>query len=295
MRIPRPLIILFGTFFMAETVLTGQEPATPFKGKRAFSSLGCGHNDLPELVALAARHRIPCAELRTLGGTADLPRYLAGYYGSPDRLERFMASAPLRVVSLGTSLRLVGNTEENRDALLQYVPWAHACGASTLRVFDGGTTGDRDEIRQARVTLDWWRERRDGEGWQVDLSVETHDAFAQEAPLLRLIDALPDCQILWDAHHTWRKGGAHPVDTWRSIRERVRHIHVKDSVGDAGLPAGYRYVLPGDGEFPMGELMAALCADGYDGVLSLEWERHWHKDLPALDVALELASQRCWW
>ncbi|QBR03388.1 sugar phosphate isomerase/epimerase family protein [Paraburkholderia pallida] len=280
---------------MAETDLTGREPAVPFKGKRAFSSLGCGHNELHELVALAARHSIPCAELRTLGGTVDLPRYLAASYGSPDRLARFMASSPLRVVSLGTSLRLVGNTGESRNALLQYVPWAEACGASTLRVFDGGTTGDREEIAQARATLDWWRERRDGEGWQVDLAIETHDACANEAPLLRLIEALPDCQILWDAHHTWRKGGTHPIDTWWRIRERVRHIHVKDSVGDREAPAGYRYVLPGDGQFPMRELMSALCADGYDGVLSLEWERHWHPQLPTLEEALNAARQHAWW
>jgi sugar phosphate isomerase/epimerase len=280
---------------MAETALIGQEQTTPFKGKRAISSLGCGHCDLPELVALAARHTIPCAELRTLGGTANLPGYLATSYGSPERLAQFMTSVPLRVVSLGTSLRLVGNTEESRNALLQYVPWAQAFGASTLRVFDGGATGDREEIAQARATLNWWRERRDGEGWQVDLAIETHDAFAHEAPLLRLIDALPDCPILWDAHHTWRKGGAHPADTWRLIRERVRHIHVKDSVDDPQVSSGYRYVLPGDGRFPMRDLMSALREEGYDGVLSLEWERHWHPQLPALEEALDAARQRSWW
>jgi sugar phosphate isomerase/epimerase len=280
---------------MAEIALTGQEQSTPFKGLRAFSSLGCGHSDLPELAALAALHRIPCAELRTLGGTADLPGYLAASYGSPDKLARFLASVPLRVVSLGTSLRLVGNTEENRNALLQYVPWAHACGASTLRVFDGGSAGDREEVAQALATLKWWRELRDGEGWQVDLAIETHDAFAHEAPLLGLIDALPDCRILWDAHHTWRKGGAHPVDTWRLIGERVRHIHVKDSVDDRQVPSGYRYVLPGDGHFPMQDLMSALRVEGYEGVLSLEWERHWHPHLPTLDEALDAAWQRSWW
>jgi sugar phosphate isomerase/epimerase len=206
-----------------------------------------------------------------------------------------MTSTPLRVVSLGSSLRLVANSEETRDALLKYVPWAEALGASTLRVFDGGTTGGHEEMTQALSTLRWWRELKDGEGWNVDLSIETHDAFAHETPLLRLIEAQPDVQILWDAHHTWRKGGANPVRTGRLIRDHVRHIHVKDSVADSRLPAGYSYVLPGDGAFPMSDLMSVLCADEYDGVLSLEWERHWHPALPPLDAALSAARQRSWW
>jgi sugar phosphate isomerase/epimerase len=70
---------------------------------------------------------------------------------------------------------------------------------------------------------------------------------------------------------------------------------VKDSVEDSRLPAGYSYVLPGDGAFPMSDLMSVLCADEYDGVLSLEWERHWHPALPPLDAALSAARQRSWW
>jgi sugar phosphate isomerase/epimerase len=82
---------------------------------------------------------------------------------------------------------------------------------------------------------------------------------------------------------------------WRLIRDHVRHIHVKDSIDDNQVPAGYSYVLPGNSTFPMRELLSALCTDEYNGVLSLEWERHWHPQLPPLDAALSAAQQRSWW
>ncbi|NPT42920.1 TIM barrel protein [Paraburkholderia sp. 1N] len=266
-----------------------------FKFKRAFSSLGCGEHELQEVIAIAQRHEIPCVELRTLGGMVDLPGYFAARHAVPEKLADLMDSTSVRIVSLGTSLRLIGNTAESREAFIRYVPWAEACGASTLRVFDGGTSGSVDEIECARSTLRWWQELRADNGWKVDIAIETHDAFAIEENLLRFLDGGVECQVLWDAHHTWRKGGADPVRTWAIVRDNVRHIHVKDSVASAQKPAGYAYVLPGDGEFPMSALLSALRADGYDGVLSLEWERHWHPELPQLDAALSAARERSWW
>jgi sugar phosphate isomerase/epimerase len=266
-----------------------------FRGKYAFSSLGCSQFELDDVIALAARHGIECVELRTLAGSADLPGYFAARYGSPEHLGLHMRDAALSIVSFGTSLRLVGNEEADRAALLAYVSWAEACGVETLRVFDGGANGTDDELEQALATWHWWSAMRAARGWRVDLAIETHDAFAHEAPLLRLLEALPDCPILWDAHHTWRKGGADPVRTWRLLRDRVKHIHVKDSVPDARAKAGYSYVLPGAGQFPMFELMSVLREDGYEGVLSLEWERHWHPALPALEEALSTARQHDWW
>jgi sugar phosphate isomerase/epimerase len=270
-------------------------PSTQFKFERAFSSLGCGHDELQEVMAIAQRSGIPCVELRTLGGMVDLPGYFASRHAVPERLADLLDPTAVRIVSLGTSLRLIGNTEESREAFLRYVPWAEACGASTLRVFDGGCSGSVEEIECARSTLHWWQELRADNGWKVDIVIETHDAFAIEDSLVRFLDVESDCKLLWDAHHTWRKGGADPVGTWAIVRNNVRHIHVKDSVVSAQKPAGYAYVLPGEGEFPMPALLSALRADGYDGVLSLEWERHWHPELPQLDAALSAARERSWW
>lgn len=159
-----------------------------FKGRRAFSTLGCGDAELSDVMMLAERHAIPCVELRALGGGIDLPGYLSARYGDPARFAKVTDAMPARIVSLGTSFLLAANSADCRRTLLDYVPWAEACGASSLRVFDGGKKADAEEISHARSTLQWWQRLREEEGWHVDIAVETHDAFAREGK----VPAIPE-------------------------------------------------------------------------------------------------------
>jgi sugar phosphate isomerase/epimerase len=174
-------------------------------------------------------------------------------------------------------------------------PWAEALGVPWLRVFDGGKNAGATEITEAVATLEWWQELRRTHGWRVQLMVETHDSLFTTAALQRLIAAAPGVAILWDSHHTWRKGGEDPLATWRAIHRSVVHVHVKDGTGVPSARHPYTYALPGDGEFPIAPLLATLRAEGYPGLVSLEWELMWHPYLPSLDTALRIAAERGWW
>lgn len=262
---------------------------------RCLSSLGCPEFSLDETLALAAKHQVTAVELRSLGGTVDLAAYLAEKYGTPAGLAARLQDSPVRVVAFDASLRLVGGAPNEREQLVSLAPWAEAVGARRLRVFDGGKTADAAEIAEAAETLRWWRELRRERGWRVDLMIETHDSLFTAAAIGRLLAVVPDAAILWDTHHTWRKGGEDPVVTWRAIRTRVVHVHVKDSVGVPSARHPFTYVLPGDGGFPIGPLLAALQADRFAGPVSLEWEKLWHPYLPPLDDALRVAAERGWW
>ena len=83
----------------------------------------------------------------------------------------------------------------------------------------------------------------------------------------------------------------------KSVREQVlgqireKNLHVKDSTTDSD--GRRRYVLPGHGDFPMAQLLSILQSNERHIPLSLEWERHWHPELPPLDDALKAA--RGWW
>jgi sugar phosphate isomerase/epimerase len=262
---------------------------------RCFSTLGCPELPLEAVLALAAKHRIPQVELRSLGGTLDLAAYFAAQPGTPERLAASVVDAGVRIVAFDASLRLIGGTGGERDQLTALAPWADALGVRWLRVFDGGRDLATSELEAAGATLRWWRETRAARSWRVELMVETHDSLVTAAAIDRFRTALPGTPILWDAHHTWRKGGEDPVATWRAIRSGVVHVHVKDSVGEPSARHPFTYVLPGDGEFPVSPLLAALRADGFPGPVSLEWERMWHPYLPSLDAALTVAAARGWW
>ncbi len=276
--------------------IRGTQPPHPMM-LHTFSTLGCPEMDLDGAIGLAARHGLHSLELRTLNNTTDLPAWFESHYGSPAGLAAHLKQRHVKVCALGTSFKLVGHDDIDRAQLEMFVRWADEADVPWLRVFDGGKRGDADEIAEAISTLKWWREQRIKNNWAVELMVETHDGFVTSRALHDLISQAPQISILWDAHHTWKKGGEAPAHTWKTVRNHVVHIHVKDSVSQPS-PNGshpYTYVLPGDGEFPMGELRNALKDDKYNGVLSLEWERMWHSYLPELDKALHHAQQMHWW
>ena len=264
---------------------------------RCLNTLGCPEFSLEEALALAAKHGLGGVEVRALGGTVELAGYLAGRFGSPEALaEKLRAEAErARVVAFNTSMKLVGGSAAEREQLVDILPWAEALGVRWLRVFDGGKTADAAELAQASETLRWWRGERAARGWKADWMIETHDSLCTAAAIRRLLAVAPDAAILWDAHHTWKKGGEDPWVTWRAIRQSVVHVHVKDSVSVPSARHPFTYVLPGAGEFPMGPLVAELKAANFSGPVSLEWERMWHPYLPPLDEALAVAGRSGWW
>jgi sugar phosphate isomerase/epimerase len=262
---------------------------------RCCSSLGCPEYSLDETLALAGKHGLPAIELRALGGTTDLPEYFRAEFGTPAELADRLSRATARIVAFNASLRLMGATGAEREQLVALAAWADALGVRWLRVFDGGKNLDAAELAGARETVRWWQTLRSERSWQTDIMVETHDSLFTAAAVESFLTALPGTALLWDAHHTWRKGGEDPVATWRAIRRSVVHVHVKDSIGVPSARHPFTYVLPGDGGFPIRPLLAALDADHFAGPVSLEWEKRWHPYLPSLDEALTTAEQRGWW
>lgn len=84
--------------------------------------------------------------------------------------------------------------------------------------------------------------------------------------------------------------GETPEDAVRTLGSRIDLVHVKDARDDGEL------VALGEGEVPVRESLAALAAAGYDGWLTVEWEKRWHPELADPKVALprELATLTRW-
>ena len=251
--------------------------------------------ELDEVISLALRHGIDVIELRALGGTVDLPAYFTQHFGTPDKFAAHIAASRVKVTALDTSLSLNGSTEEDwqRDTEA-FLPWAEALGGVDLRVFDGGESNDAAAIATMAARVNWWNALRSDREWKSDLMIETHDSLFTAEANLALLEAAPAARILWDSHHTWKRGGEDPVATWRALSSHVVHIHVKDSVSKPSANHPYSYVAPGEGEFPAAPLMEILRSE-YTGSVSLEWEKLWHPYLAPLDGALAIANKKQWW
>ncbi|ATC65838.1 sugar phosphate isomerase [Nibricoccus aquaticus] len=224
----------------------------------------------------------------------DLPAMLDGSFASFGDFATSIATAMVPIVSFDTSLRLADSTSADREAFLQYAPWAEAAGTRWLRVFDGGKTADAPTLHSMAKTVAWWRTERQKRGWRVDMIVETHDSLLKASAMRDFLTLVPDTALLWDSHHTWRQGKEDPLVTWRACSSHIVHIHVKDSLDQPSGDRPFTYVLPGAGSFPMKPLRETRDRE-FDGVVSLEWERLWHPYLPPLEDALVAASHCRWW
>ncbi len=254
-----------------------------------FSTLGCSSMDFDDAAALARRYR-SALELRFLGGSRDLAGYLRGRFQNPGGFARHVEQTGIPVDMIDTSLNLLGG-EAERAAFLELAPWADAAGVRWLRIFDGFEYMEElpgEVMERMAELIGWWRGERSRNGWNVDIAVETHDAFCSSGNCLRLQTALPEpVAILWDAHHTWFRAGESLPTTWAALAPFVCHVHFKDSLPQPSDRHPYTYHLPGAGNFPLDELVTLLGNAGFGGALSLEWEREWHPYMPPLEDALD--------
>ncbi|MCZ4431885.1 TIM barrel protein [Agrobacterium sp. SOY23] len=253
-----------------------------------FSTLGCSGLSLHEVADLGECHGIARVELRALSGTINLTAALAAEFGTPAGFAAFLIGRKLKVTALNTSMRLFGSS--GLSEVEPFIDWAEAAGIPNLRIFDGGGQPALEEMARAAALLDNWQALRRSRRLNVELMIETHDALADFDQLLAFLEHAPTARILWDTHHTWAKG-ADVRTLWPLIAKNVVHLHVKDSMEDSD--GKRRYVLPGHGDFPIAELLSLLQPDERKIPLSLEWERHWHPQLPPLEDALKAA--RHWW
>lgn len=115
----------------------------------------------------------------------------------------------------------------------------------------------------------------------VTVLLETHDAFSDLKSTASVFERIncPNAGILWDVEHTFR-AGVDPAAFIGAFGRLIKHVHLKDMRED-GL------CLPGDGLIDFRRIRALLENAGYDGYLSLEWEKRWVRELPCIENALE--------
>ncbi len=224
---------------------------------------------------------------------------------------------------MASSVRFDFPQTEDREAQLRigkaYVELAAQLEARFVRVF-GDVVPAPTKAAERKQSLAQIAEGLNRLGdfaaaYKIDILLETHGDFAESATVQELFEQIesPRVGVLWDTHHPWRFYDESPEATFAILRPWVRHTHWKDSVTlpdepaaghDAANPAeqgayalmsGHRhadYVLFGGGEFPIPEFIHLLKEAGYDGWLSLEWEKMWHPNLADPDVALPLFARK---
>lgn len=260
----------------------------------AFSTLAFPDADLATAVSLGRSWGYAGVELRLIDGELIDPAM------PPEarvRVKRTLAAARLPAVAVDTSIRLTG--EQPGIELLKFLELASDWEAPLVRVFGGALPGDsparRAGLEAAARVLEAVAPAAERLG--VAVGVETHDAFSASAVVAELLALVDSAAVgaVWDSHHPHR-AGERAADVWANLGQRMLLAQVKDARRDTGRVDGWQLVPLGEGEVPVRDMLALLSAGGYQGWVSVEWEKRWHPEIADAELALpqHLAVLRTW-
>jgi sugar phosphate isomerase/epimerase len=255
-----------------------------------FSTIACPSYDVGQVIALARKTGLEGIEIRFLRGTVDLASLEEL---SPDRIGETRArfeDAGLKVVLIGTSVRMNSLDPAIRAQQVQAARTgaaiAKGLGAPLLRVFGGPLPPlqDREATLDAIATgLGEVAELTAREG--VESVLETHDDFSTSASVLDLYarGMSQRMGVLWDTLHTHRHGES-AAQSWLALGPHVRHVHIKDSF--KADRSGFDFALTGEGTVPIRSFVEVLAAGGYAGFVHFEWEKGWHPEIAEAEIAV---------
>lgn len=245
----------------------------------AFSTLGCPGWSLERIGEAVREYGYDGIELRLVDGEILAPRPPAVEL---ERIRRALRG--VRVAAVDTSIRMASPEPGWEDDLGGYCGVATALGSDLIRVF-GGTVAPGEGAAGAAERLRTAGEIAAASG--VRVALETHDDFSSARAVSGLLAEVPDPSVgaLWDFHHPYRMG-EDPDEVWGLIGARTMLVHVKDAVPDEEERTGWRLVPLGEGTVPVQRSLKVVRRGGYQGWISVEWEKKWHPEIAEPEVAL---------
>jgi sugar phosphate isomerase/epimerase len=260
----------------------------------AFSTLAFPATSLASAVSLGRAWGYAGVELRLIDGDLIDPAMPAADRAA---VKHTAAVAGLPIVAVDSSVRLTD--DESGAELRKFLELASDWDSPLVRVFGGGLPAG-DPERQARLAAAARVLEASvplAERLGVAIGVETHDSFSASSVVAELLAMVPSGVVgaVWDSHHPYRMG-QQPPEVWSDLGRRTLLAQVKDARRDAERTDGWQLVLLGQGEVPVREMLELLSGDGYEGWISVEWEKRWHPEIEEPEVALpqHLSVLRTW-
>jgi sugar phosphate isomerase/epimerase len=205
-----------------------------------------------------------------------------------ERIKELFPVDELPVATLATSVRLATREPRIRRATLDeghaWIDVAAELRVPVIRFFAARNPPEMDLESSIQVVGDMLallseRARQ----VEVKIGVETHDEFASARTVARALTFAPSdiTGAIWDMWHTARAGES-PRECVEQLQGRVINVHLKDARRTAD---GWQLVLLGEGDIQVLDGLRDLQKFGYDGSISVEWEKKWHPEIAEPEIA----------
>jgi sugar phosphate isomerase/epimerase len=278
----------------ASVLLAGAITSSGFRAKTdqllSFSTLGCPDWTFRQIVDFAAQHHYRGIEVRGILRQLDLAQCADFNKQNIGATLRMMNDSQLSFVNLGSSSTLhfsdSAERKKNLDEGKHFIDLAHQLQCPYIRVFPNIFPKDQEKKVTMELISKGLIELGDfAKGSNVTVLIESHGDLLYIEDLQKIMkDAEhPNVGMIWDVTNMWVKTKEAPKSAYEKLKKYIRHTHIKDAkiVGDK-----IQYVLLGRGEVPIFEAIDALENGGYNGFYSFEWEKLWHPEIDAPEVAI---------
>jgi sugar phosphate isomerase/epimerase len=260
----------------------------------AFSTLAFPGTTLARAASLGSEYGYQGIELRLIDGELIDPSMPAS---ARTMVRQTVAAVGLPIVAVDSSIRLT-DTDPGPD-ISRFLTLASEWECPLVRVF-GGTLNDDPQVRREQLAgaarvLEASLPLAERAG--VAIGLETHDSFSSAAvvaEVLAMVDS-PWVGAVWDSHHPYRMEES-PSEVYDLIGQRVLLAQVKDARRAPERADGWQLTLLGQGEVPVREMLDLLDRGGYQGWISVEWEKRWHAEIedPELALPQHIELLRAW-
>jgi sugar phosphate isomerase/epimerase len=250
----------------------------------AFSTLAFPQATLAQATTLGRSWGYAGVELRLIDG-----QLIDSSMSAAKRVQvkQTIAAARLPIVSVDSSIILTA--EEAGPELRRFLELANDWESPLIRVYGGPLAEEpgtrRTQMGVAAAVLQQAIPLAERLG--VAIAIETHDSFSASSVVAELLAMVQSKWVgaLWDTHHPHRMGES-PAEVYEHIGSQVLHVQVKDARRSVAHKGSWQLVPLGEGEVPVREIISLLAAGGYQGYISVEWEKYWHPEIEEPEIAL---------
>ena len=265
----------------------------PFKKDQpllSFSTLGCPDWSFDTIVNFAVNNGYNGIEIRGIQREMYLPRcpvFSADRIGDTMRL---LKDKDLQIVNLGASAAMhlsdAAEREKNLDEGKAFIDLAQQLNCPYIRVFPN----DFPPNQNRNVTMEWiakgLQELGDyAKNTNVTVLMETHGEVVKSDDIAHIMQlaAHPKVGLVWDIVNMWSVTKEPPLQVYQKLKPYIHHAHIKDLriTNDKET-----YTMLGEGIAPVFEGIDALYRNNYNGYYSFEWEKLWHPEIAAPEIAL---------
>jgi len=247
--------------------------------KLSFSTVGCPDWTFEEIFAAAKDFGYDAIEIRGIGNEIYAPDLKI--FG-----EAYIKSTTSKLKNSGLTISMLASNavigfpdivREAKKEAFEYIDLAHKINTPFVRILisprpESDETDVNCAVSAYSEICDYAKDKK------ITPLIETNGVFADSkalAAFMRKIDCV-NKGVLWDINHPCRFFGETPEYTFENIGGYLKYMHIKDSVYYDGK---IEYRMVGHGNLPIYDILKLISANGYNGILSLEWTKRWVPEL----------------